>query len=57
MYAEENDFHLDSSLSEKQPVRVAVKAYKYTCTYLSLSFKRESDQFDCKFNRKIILGV
>ena len=46
-YAEDSDFHLDLSVSEKRLAGVAVKTYNSTGTYVSLKlFKRESEQVD-----------
>ena len=51
--AEYSDYHLGFSVSEKQLVRVAVKTYNSTGTYLSLKlFKRESELVDWGFNQK-----
>ena len=56
--AEYSDFHLDCSVSEKRLVRVAVKTYNSTGTYLSLKlFKRDSEQVDWDFNKKITLSA
>ena len=56
--AEYSDFHLDLLLSEKRLVRVAVKTYNSTGTYLSLKlFKREKEQVDWDFNQKITLSA
>ena len=56
--AEYRDFHLDFLVSEKRLVRVAVKTYNSTGTYLSLkSFKRESELVDWEFNQKITMSA
>ena len=56
--AEYSDLHLDFSMSEKRLVRVAVKTYNSTGTYLSLKlFKRESEVVDWEFNQKITLSA
>ena len=53
-----SDFHLDLSLNEKRLVRVAVKTYHTTGTYLSLKlFERDSEQIDWDFNQKITLAA
>ena len=56
--AEYSDFHLDLSLNEKRLVRAAVKTYHTTGAYLSLKlFKRDSEQVDWDFNKKITLSA
>ena len=56
--AEYSDFHLDLSLNEKRLVRVAVKKYHATGTYLPLKLvKRDSEQVDWDFNQKITLSA
>ena len=52
--AEYSDFHLDLSVSEKRLVRMAVKTYNSTDTYLSLRlFQHESELVDWDFNQKM----
>ena len=56
--AEYSDLHLDFSVSKQQLVRVAVKTYNSTGTYLSLKlFNRESKLVDWKFNQKTTLSA
>ena len=56
--AEYSDFHLDLSLNEKRLVRAAVQTYHTTVTYLTLKFyKRDSEQVDWDFNKKITLSA
>ena len=56
--AEYSDFHSDRLLNEKRLVRAAVKTYHTTGTYLSLKlFKRDSEQIDWVFNKKITLSA
>ena len=57
--AEYSDCHLDFSVrTKKRLVRVAVKTYHSTGTHLSLKlFKRESEQVDWDFNKKITLSA
>ena len=53
---EYSDFHLDLSVSEKRLVRVAVKTYNSTDTYLSLKlFQLECELVDGDFNQNISL--
>ena len=55
--AEYSHFHLDPSL-KKWLIRVAVKTYHATGTYLSLKlFKRDSEQIEWDFNQKITLSA
>ena len=50
--AEYNDSHFDFNISEKRTVRVAVKSYDKTGSYVSLKlFKRENSSSEYTFAR------
>ena len=52
--AEYNDSHFDFNTSEKRTVRVAVKSYDKTGSYVSLKlFKRENSSSEYAFAQRI----
>ena len=56
--AEYSDSHFDVCSNEKRLIRVAVKHYEKTGTYLSLKlFKREQEGAEYKFEQKITLSA
>ena len=56
--AEYSDGHFDLNSNEKRLIRVAVKNYEKTGTYLSLKlFKREQEDAEYKFEQTITLSA
>ena len=56
--AEYNDSHFDFNTSEKRTVRVAVKSYDKTGSYVSLKlFKRENSSNEYTFAQRITLSA
>ena len=56
--AEYNDSHFDFNTSEKRTVRVAVKSYDKTGSYVSLKlFKRENSSSEYTFAQRITLSA
>ena len=56
--AEYNDSHFDFNTSEKRTVRVAVKSYDKTGSYVSLKlFKRENSSSEYAFAQRITLSA
>ena len=56
--AEYSDSHFDLNSNEKRLIRVAVKNYEKTGTYLSLKlFKREQEDAEYKFEQRITLSA